>query len=69
MNHNPFQLFYQPTEMTNDPLLANYMLKRMSVFTQRMSTFDFQLHQRCQLRRARFYLAFIFKKYMHKIKE
>ena len=36
----------------------------MSVFTQRMSTFDFQLHQRCQLRRARFYL-----KNMHRIKE
>ena len=56
-------LFYQPMEMTNDPLLANYMERRMSVFTQKMSTFDFQLHQRCQLRRARFYLAFIFKKY------
>ena len=28
-----------------------------------MSTFDFQLHQRCHLRWARFYLAFIFKKY------
>ena len=25
MNYIPFQLFYQPTEMTNDPLLANYM--------------------------------------------
>ena len=35
----------------------------MSVFTQRMSTFNFQLHKRCQLRQARFYLAFIFKKY------
>ena len=49
MNHIPFQLFYQPMEMTNDPLLANYMERRMSVFTQKMSTFDFQLHQRRQL--------------------
>jgi len=35
----------------------------MLVFTQRMSTFDFHLHQRCQLQRAKFYFAFIFKKY------
>ena len=70
MNHIPFQLFYQPMEMTNDPLLANYMERRMSVFTQKMSTFDFAVASEASVVTGQVLFGFhIILKNMHRIKE